>query len=53
MWLDGLYMGEPFYAEWAATFKEDAAFDDVAKAIHPDGASLSGRQDGFALSRLG
>jgi len=31
MWLDGLFMGEPFYAEYAATFKEDAAFDDIAK----------------------
>jgi unsaturated rhamnogalacturonyl hydrolase len=31
MWLDGLYMGEPFYAEYAATFHEDAAFDDIAK----------------------
>jgi unsaturated rhamnogalacturonyl hydrolase len=31
MWLDGLYMGEPFYAEWAATFNENAAFDDIAK----------------------
>ena len=31
MWLDGLYMGEPFYAEYAATFKEDTAFDDIAK----------------------
>ncbi|HSS20490.1 MAG TPA: DUF4350 domain-containing protein [Pyrinomonadaceae bacterium] len=31
MWLDGLYMGEPFYAEYARTFHEDAAFDDVAK----------------------
>lgn len=30
MWLDGLYMGEPFYAEYAATFHEDAAFDDIA-----------------------
>jgi unsaturated rhamnogalacturonyl hydrolase len=28
MWLDGLYMGEPFYAEYAATFNEPAAFDD-------------------------
>ena len=25
MWLDGLYMGEPFYAEYAKTFHEDAA----------------------------
>ncbi len=31
MWLDGLFMAEPFYAEYAATFKEDSAFDDVAK----------------------
>src|SRR5205085_2984371 len=30
MWLDGLYMGEPFYAEYAATFHEDADFDDIA-----------------------
>ncbi len=31
MWLDGLYMGEPFYAEYAATFGEPAAFEDIAK----------------------
>jgi len=31
MWLDGLYMAEPFYAEYAATFHEDTAFNDVAK----------------------
>jgi unsaturated rhamnogalacturonyl hydrolase len=31
MWLDGLYMGEPFYAEYAATFHDTAAFDDIAK----------------------
>src|SRR5687768_204178 len=31
MWLDGLYMGEPFYAEYAATFHEDTAFNDIAK----------------------
>src|SRR5690349_21350289 len=30
MWLDGLYMGEPFYAEYAATFHEDSDFDDIA-----------------------
>ena len=30
MWLDGLYMGEPFYAEYAAVFHEDADFDDIA-----------------------
>ncbi|RZL32741.1 MAG: glycoside hydrolase family 88 protein, partial [Pedobacter sp.] len=30
MWLDGLYMGEPFYAEYAALVKDDKAFDDIA-----------------------
>jgi len=30
MWLDGLYMGEPFYAEYAATFNEATDFDDIA-----------------------
>jgi unsaturated rhamnogalacturonyl hydrolase len=31
MWLDGLYMAEPFYAEYAATFHEDADFEDIAR----------------------
>ncbi|HEY0243552.1 MAG TPA: glycoside hydrolase family 88 protein [Gemmatimonadaceae bacterium] len=31
MWLDGLYMAGPFYAEYAKTFGEPDAFDDVAK----------------------
>ena len=31
MWLDGLYMGEPFYAEYAVDFHDDAAFDDITK----------------------
>ena len=31
MWLDGLYMAEPFYAEYAKTFSEPQAFDDIAK----------------------
>jgi unsaturated rhamnogalacturonyl hydrolase len=29
MWLDGLYMGEPFYAEYSAAFGEDN-WDDIA-----------------------
>ncbi len=29
MWLDGLYMGAPFYAQYAKTFNEPAIFDDV------------------------
>jgi unsaturated rhamnogalacturonyl hydrolase len=31
MWLDGLYMAEPFYAEYAQTSGETESFDDVAK----------------------
>ena len=31
MWLDGLYMGEPFYAEYAMLFHEDTAFNDIAR----------------------
>src|SRR5256885_2594666 len=31
MWLDGLYMGEPFYAEYAMLFHDTAAFDDIAR----------------------
>jgi len=31
MWLDGLYMGAPFYAQYAAYFKEPVLFDDVVK----------------------
>ena len=31
MWLDGLYMAEPFYAAYAKTFKEPADFDDITK----------------------
>jgi unsaturated rhamnogalacturonyl hydrolase len=30
MWLDGIYMGSPFYAEFATTFNEPDAFDDIA-----------------------
>jgi unsaturated rhamnogalacturonyl hydrolase len=34
MWLDGLYMAAPFYAEYAEQFHEPpAAFDDVARQI--------------------
>lgn len=31
MWLDGLYMGQPFYAEYAAVMGEDTAFNDVTR----------------------
>jgi unsaturated rhamnogalacturonyl hydrolase len=31
MWLDGLYMGQPFYAEYAMLFHEDTAFNDITR----------------------
>jgi unsaturated rhamnogalacturonyl hydrolase len=33
MWLDGIYMASPFYAEYAKVFNEPEGFDDVAKQI--------------------
>ena len=33
MWLDGLYMAEPFYTEFASTFSEPSDFDDIANQI--------------------
>jgi unsaturated rhamnogalacturonyl hydrolase len=33
MWLDGLYMAGPFYAEYAQTFDEPAGFDDVTHQL--------------------
>lgn len=31
MWLDGLYMAEPFYTEYAKTFHEDSDYNDIAR----------------------
>jgi unsaturated rhamnogalacturonyl hydrolase len=33
MWLDGIYMQGPFYAEFARTFDDPAGFDDVTHQI--------------------
>ncbi|HXR49077.1 MAG TPA: glycoside hydrolase family 88 protein [Candidatus Limnocylindrales bacterium] len=33
MWLDGLYMTEPFYAAYSKSFDEPADFNDVARQI--------------------
>ncbi len=33
MWLDGIYMGSPFYAEFCKTFNYSEGFDDVANQI--------------------
>jgi len=31
VWLDGLYMGQPFYAEYAKQAKQDTVFDDITR----------------------
>lgn len=31
MWLDGLYMGQPFYAQYAKLFNEPEAFNDITR----------------------
>ena len=31
MWLDGLYMAQPFYTEYAMLAHEDSAFNDIAR----------------------
>ena len=31
MWLDGLYMAEPFYTEYAVMFEQEEYFNDIAK----------------------
>jgi unsaturated rhamnogalacturonyl hydrolase len=31
MWLDGLYMGEPFYAQYTTQFEKGAQLNDIAK----------------------
>lgn len=31
MWLDGLYMAQPFYTEYAIMFHEDTTFNDIAR----------------------
>jgi unsaturated rhamnogalacturonyl hydrolase len=31
VWLDGLYMGQPFYAEYAKLAGQDSIFDDITK----------------------
>jgi unsaturated rhamnogalacturonyl hydrolase len=33
MWLDGIYMGSPFYAEYSELFNQPQGFDDVVNQI--------------------
>lgn len=40
VWLDGLYMAAPFYAEYAARFGPGSDFDDVARQFRESYAKL-------------
>lgn len=47
MWLDGLYMAEPFYAEYAALFDDAAAWDDIALQFRTIAAHCRDEQSGL------
>ena len=53
MWLDGLFMAEPFYAGYAKTFNEPADFDDVAKQFTLADKHTYDPNTGLFLPRLG
>ena len=40
VWADGLYMGAPFYAEYAARFGPNDSFDDIARQFGESYAKL-------------
>ena len=47
VWLDGLYMGAPFYAECAARFGPDATFEDIARQFTESYAKLHDADTGL------
>lgn len=47
MWLDGLYMAAPFYAEYARQFNEPAGFDDAVKQFQLADAHLYDARTGL------
>ncbi|HEX3073823.1 MAG TPA: glycoside hydrolase family 88 protein, partial [Ignavibacteriales bacterium] len=47
MWLDGLYMAEPFYTQYAQTFNEPEALNVVAKQFELIDKHLKDRETGL------
>ena len=47
VWLDGLYMGAPFYAEYAARFGPPDIFDDIARQFRESFAKLHDADTGL------
>jgi len=57
MWLDGLYMGTPFYAQYALDFNEPKIFDDVVNQFvtvhkHTYNAAVGLNYHGWDESKL-
>ncbi|RPJ08916.1 MAG: glycosyl hydrolase family 88 [Spirochaetaceae bacterium] len=47
VWLDGLYMGLPFLAEWGKTFGEKEVFDDITAQIENATSHLYDKKTGL------
>ena len=47
VWLDGLYMGAPFYAEYARRFGQPSELDDVARQFRESHARLRDPKTGL------
>jgi unsaturated rhamnogalacturonyl hydrolase len=47
VWLDGLYMGAPFYAEFARRFGQPSELDDVARQFRESHAKLRDPKTGL------
>ncbi|MCR6722370.1 MAG: glycoside hydrolase family 88 protein [Chitinophagaceae bacterium] len=52
MWLDGLYMAQPFYAQYAQLFHDDTAFNDIARQFIFDGKKCTRSANRLSLSWL-
>lgn len=47
MWLDGLYMGEPFYAHYTVKYEDGAKLNDVAKQFELIQANATDKKTGL------
>ena len=47
VWLDGIYMALPFYAQYASLFHEDSAFDDITRQFAAIGRHVRDPQTGL------
>jgi len=47
MWLDGLYMGEPFYAQYTVKYEDGANLNDIAKQFELIQANATDKKTGL------